>query len=59
MANREILKRPRVQHVAANIRLNPFGQTVDLKCSLLGDVLVSFRDVESPESQEFRGDGLK
>lgn len=64
MANRDILNSPRVQHVAAKMRLNPFGQTVVLKLSFV-EFLVSERDVdpvaatESPELHELRGDGLQ
>lgn len=32
MENRDILNRPRVQHVAANIRLHPYGQTRVFEC---------------------------
>lgn len=47
MENREILNSPSVQHVAANIRLNPNGQTVVFeliwRCELLA---VRFDDDE-------------
>lgn len=43
MENREILKSPSVQHVAANIRLMPNGQRLLFEFTCLGDALLLVR----------------